>query len=74
MKWLPGNSVKWWKEHAKNIYPLCKKEKELRNIYLFIFTKINPGRIKQDILILGVGELGGGNAGVGDIPLSPLSA
>ena len=47
----------------KYIYPLCKKEEELRNIYLFIFTKRNPGRIKQNVLIVGVGEPGGGNAG-----------
>jgi len=45
------------------IYPLCKKEEELRNIDLFIFTKRNSGRIKQNVLILGVGEPGGGNAG-----------
>lgn len=65
MEWLPENSVKWWKEHAKHIYiyPLCKKEEELRNIDLFIFTKRNSGRIKQNVLILGVGEPGGGNAG-----------
>jgi len=38
------------------IYPLCKKEEELRNIDLFIFTKRNSGRIKQNVLILGVDQ------------------
>lgn len=57
----------------KNI-SLCKKEEELRNIYLLNFTKGNLGRIKQKVLMLVEVVQGGGNTGVGDISLSKPSA